>query len=64
MIINNVQDNGDAVLVAGINEFLQFVLGTVIFIRGKIEIRIVSPAFIAIEFINGHQFNGVDTCVL
>ena len=56
MIINNIQDYGDAILVTSINQRLQRCAVTVVFVDGHLTRHIVTPAQISFKLANGHQF--------
>ena len=59
VVADNVEDHGDSSGVATVDEELEPVFGSVIFIHGKGVIYIITPATVALKFHNGHQFNGI-----
>jgi hypothetical protein len=60
VVEHHVDDDGHAVLVGHVDEFLQLVLVAVVLVGGEEEGGVVAPAFVAFEFVDGHQLNGVD----
>lgn len=60
MVVDHIQNDSDAMSVAGIDELLQFSRTAVGILDGKGEYAIVAPVAISGELVNGHQFDGGD----
>ena len=60
VVEHHVEDDGNAALMAGVDEFLELVLGPVRFVDGEIEGWVVAPAVVAVELVDGHEFEGGD----
>ncbi len=60
LVVHNIQNHGDAVPVQGVDQFLQFVLGTIGFVGREIERGIIAPALISAELLQGHELDSVD----
>ena len=46
------------------HELLQHILGSVIFVGGQEITGIVSPTFVPVKFIKGHDLNGIHSQAL
>ena len=55
-----VEQHGDAVLMAEVYELLVVVRRTVCLVRSEIEIGVVAPRIVAVELAYRHQLDGVD----
>ena len=55
VVEHHVQDHRNAPFVTSVDELLELVFGAVGFVHGEIEARIVAPAVVAIELIDGHE---------
>ena len=59
VVVDHVQDDGDAALVARVHQRLEVVLGSVGLVHGEVERRVVAPAVVAVELIDRHELQGL-----
>ena len=60
VVIDDVDQDGYSAAVALVYEFLVFLACTVCLVKREIMVRIVSPAEVAVEFLNRHKLYRID----
>ncbi|MND97494.1 hypothetical protein D3C80_898150 [compost metagenome] len=60
MIKYYVQDNGNAIFVAGIDISLKVILRSIVLIQRPMKRGVIAPGRIALRLLNRHQFNCID----
>ena len=58
LIENHIENNSQSTFMTFVDELFVHIGRTVSFVRCKIEIWIVAPTVVAVEFGDRHQFNG------
>ena len=60
VIVHHIQDDRDASFMTGIDERLQIFFRAISLVDCEVKGRVVAPTVVAIEFIHGHQFDGLN----
>ena len=61
MVIHHVYDYGYAPSMALVDEFLVFLARSICLVEGEVVVRVVSPAEVAVEFMDRHQLDCIDS---
>ena len=64
VVQHHVEHHGNAAAVGFVDELLQRQLRAVVLIGREVEIGAVAPVVVAVELVDGHQFDGVDAQAL
>ena len=60
VVVDHVQEHGDAPGVGGVDERLELVGRPVAFVEGEVEPDVVTPTVVAVRLGDGHELDGVD----
>ena len=60
VVEHHIQNHRNAPFVACIHEGLERLLVAVSFVQCEVKRGVVSPAIVPVEFVNGHEFDGID----
>ena len=61
LVENHIEYDGNSFGVTFVDEFLVILRRAVSLVNGKIEVRVISPGYVAIEFVYREEFDSVHT---
>ncbi len=59
LVENHIEYDGNSFGVTFVDEFLVILRRAVSLVYGKIEVGVISPGYVAVEFVDREEFDGV-----